>query len=99
MGEGVAALPMTHYGICETFVLSVATEGYDIGVGGGELVETDLTRAQFNGVGGVVERHHLSLKRLCLEEWVDGNGVEDHPGMQGRESTCGGPQKLCKLYS
>jgi hypothetical protein len=51
LGEEVTILTIVHNDICEIFVLNNTMEGNDIGVGGGELVETDLAQVQLASAG------------------------------------------------
>ena len=51
LGEEVTVLAIVHNDVCEIFVLDDTMEGNDIGVSGGELVETDLTQVQLASTG------------------------------------------------
>ena len=76
LGEEVTVLAIVHNDVCEIFVLNDTMEGNDIGVSGGELVETDLTQVQLASAGrsrgvGMGEAFH---------------GVRDGDGGSGVES-------------
>jgi len=65
MNEG-----MTAFTILVKPLSSVTMEVSDIGVGGGELMETELTQAQFNGVNGMIEGQCILLNK----EWHRDSG-------------------------
>jgi hypothetical protein len=64
LGEEVTVFAIVHNDICEIFVLNNTMEGNDVGVSGGELVETDLTQVQLASTGrsrGVsIGRHFMA---------------------------------------
>ena len=51
LGEEVTVLAIIHNDVCKIFVLDDTMEGNDIGVSGGEFVETDLTQVQLASTG------------------------------------------------
>jgi len=51
LGEEVTILAIVHNDICEIFVLNDTMEGNDIGMSGGEFVETDLAQVQLASTG------------------------------------------------
>jgi len=77
LGEEITILTIVHNDICEIFVLDDTMERNDVGVSGGELVETDLTQVQLASTGrsrgvGMGETFH---------------GVRDGDGGSGVEGT------------
>ena len=51
LGEEATILAVVHNDICEIFVLNDTMEGNDVGMGGGKLVETDLSQVQLASTG------------------------------------------------
>ena len=51
LGEEVTVLAIVHNDVSEIFAIDDTLEGDDVGVSGGELVETDLAQVQLASTG------------------------------------------------
>jgi hypothetical protein len=77
LGEEIAVLAIVHNDICEIFVLNDTMEGNDVGMSGGELVETDLTQVQLASTG----------RSRGVDAGETFHGVGDGDGGSGVEGT------------